>query len=70
MAENPRQEDTEARRDKIPKNQVIGLAIVGAILMVVVVGLGAYVRPSDPTEKKDFVQAIGVRHWQKSSTIT
>jgi hypothetical protein len=60
MAENPRQEDTEARRDKIPKNQVIGLAIVGATLIVVVVGLGAYVRPSDPTEKKDFVQAIGV----------
>jgi len=60
MAEDPRQEGTKPSREKIPKAQLISLAIVGVTLIVIVVGLEVYVRPSDPTEKKDFVQAIGV----------
>ncbi len=36
----------------------ISLAVIGAILLVI--GLWLYVGPSDPTEKKDFIQAVGI----------
>jgi hypothetical protein len=44
MAEDPRQEDTEARRDKIPKAHLIGLAIVGATLIIVLVQMCKHAR--------------------------
>src|SRR5215203_470890 len=60
MVEKPGQKDRDApsNEDKLPRGRLIGFAIVGAILFVVV--LLVWVRPSDPTEKKDFIQAVGV----------
>ncbi len=43
---------------KLPRGLLIGFAIVGAIVFVVI--LLVWVKPSDPTEKKDFIQAVGV----------
>src|SRR3712207_4508698 len=37
-----------------------GLIVGAAILFIVVIALGIFVWPSTPTEKKDFVQAIGI----------
>jgi hypothetical protein len=36
----------------------VGLAVTGAILLII--GLLAFVQPSNPTEKKDFIQAVGI----------
>ena len=60
MAENhSQQEDRKALWNKIPRGLLIGLGVVGAVL-IVVVGAWAFVRPTEPTEKKDFLQAVGV----------
>jgi hypothetical protein len=59
MAEDHKQGDRRALWDKIPRGLRTGLSIVGAVL-IIVVGLWAFVRPTDPTEKKDFLQAVGV----------
>jgi hypothetical protein len=60
MAEEPRQENTDGpdNEDKLRVGRLIAFAIVGAILVVVI--LLVWVKPSDPTEKKDFIQAVGV----------
>lgn len=43
---------------KLLRGLLIVLAIVGAVVFVVI--LLEWVKPSDPTEKKDFLQAVGV----------
>src|SRR5215211_7409393 len=60
MAEEPKQENRHApnNEDKFRPRSLIGFGIVGAILVVVI--LWVWVNPSDPTEKKDFIQAVGV----------
>src|SRR5829696_3096563 len=60
MAEEPGQENRDApsNEDKLPRSRLIVFAIVGAIVVVVL--LLVWVKPSDPTEKKDFIQAVGV----------
>jgi hypothetical protein len=60
MAEDPREENADApdNEDKLRVGRLIAFAIVGAILLVVI--LLVWVKPSDPTEKKDFIQAVGV----------
>jgi hypothetical protein len=60
MAEEPGQENRDApsNEDKPSRRRLIGLAIAGAILLVVF--LWVWVHPTDPTEKKDFIQAVGV----------
>src|SRR5215210_294551 len=60
MAEEPGQENRDApsNEDKPSRRRLIGLAIAGAILLVVF--LWVWVNPTDPTEKKDFTQAVGV----------
>jgi uncharacterized protein YjbI with pentapeptide repeats len=60
MAEEPEQENRDApsNGDKPSRGLLIGFAIAGAILLVVF--LWVWVNPSDPTEKKDFIQAVGV----------
>jgi hypothetical protein len=64
MAEEPGQENRDAPRneDKLRHGRLIGFAIAGAILgaILLVVSLWVWVKPSDPTEKKDFIQAVGV----------
>jgi uncharacterized protein YjbI with pentapeptide repeats len=60
MAEEPGQEKTDApsNEDNPSRGRLIAFGIVGAILVVVI--LWVWVNPSDPTEKKDFIQAVGV----------
>jgi hypothetical protein len=60
VAEEPRKKKRDAanNEDKPPRGRLIGFAIAGAILLVVI--LWVWVKPSDPTEKKDFIQAVGV----------
>ena len=64
MAEEPGQENRDApsNEDKPSRRRLIGLAIAGAILgaILLVVFLWVWVHPTDPTEKKDFIQAVGV----------
>jgi hypothetical protein len=58
MAEERKQQNKYAREDGGVRGLLIGLAIAGAVLLVI--GLWAFVGPSTATEKKDFVQAVGV----------
>jgi Pentapeptide repeats (8 copies) len=60
MAEEPRQEnrDPSNNEDNLPRGRLIGFSISGAIVLVVL--LWVWVNPSDPTEKKDFIQAVGM----------
>jgi uncharacterized protein YjbI with pentapeptide repeats len=58
MVEDPGREAKRTFRDNILRGLRI-LAIAVAVL-IVIVGLWAFVRPTDPTEKKDFLQAVGV----------
>ena len=58
MKEESRQPDWDSHRNRFARGTQISLAVVGAILLVI--GLWAFVGPSDPTEKKDFVQAVGI----------
>jgi hypothetical protein len=60
MTEEPRQEDRGAQENqqKGVRALLVGAAIAGAVLLVI--GLWAFVGPSTTTEKKDFVQAVGV----------
>src|ERR671912_547318 len=60
MADEPGQENSDApsSEDKPSRGRLIKVAIAGAILLVVI--LWVWVNPSDPTEKKDFIQAVGV----------
>jgi uncharacterized protein HemX len=37
---------------------MVALVVTGAILLII--GLWAFVQPSEPTEKKDFIQAVGI----------
>jgi hypothetical protein len=64
MAEEPGQENRVApsHEDKPYRGRLIGFAIAGAILgaILLVVFLWVWVHPTDPTEKKDFIQAVGV----------
>jgi len=62
MPDEPRQEDKEAREQRIIRNVHLELAIPFGILLVIflIVGLYSFVGPTTPTEKKDFVQAVGV----------
>jgi hypothetical protein len=50
--------DAPSNEDKPSRRRLIGLAIAGAILLVVF--LWVWVHPTNPTEKKDFIQAVGV----------
>jgi uncharacterized protein YjbI with pentapeptide repeats len=60
MAEEPRQENRDASSNEVKplRGRLIVFAVAGAILLIVI--LWAWVRPTDPTEKKDFIQAVGV----------
>jgi TolA-binding protein len=60
MAEEPGQENRDApsNEDKSSRGLLIGFAIAGATLLAVI--LWVWVNPSDPKEKKDFIQAVGV----------
>src|SRR5215204_2005114 len=60
MAEEPGQENRDApsNEDKPSRGRLIGFAIAGAMLLVGI--LWVWVHPTDPTEKKDFIQAVGV----------
>jgi uncharacterized protein YjbI with pentapeptide repeats len=58
VTDGPREEYENTHANKVVRGILIGSAAVGAILLVI--GLWAFVRPSDPTEKKDFVQAVGI----------
>jgi uncharacterized protein YjbI with pentapeptide repeats len=60
MAQEPGQEkrDPPSNEDKPSRGRLIWFAIAVAILLVVL--LLVWVNPSDPTEKKDFIQAVGV----------
>ena len=59
VVEDPRQdESSSARQDQGIRGLGVAAAIVGAVLLVV--GLWAFVGPSTATERKDFVQAVGV----------
>jgi hypothetical protein len=51
MVEEPGQEhkDSPSDDDKLPRGRLIGFAIVGAIVFIVI--LLVWVKPSDPTEK-------------------
>src|SRR5215207_2875546 len=62
MTDEPRQEDKEARERRIIRNVHLELAIPFGILLVIflLTGLYSFVGPTTPTEKKDFVQAVGV----------
>lgn len=44
--------------DKIIRNMRVGLSIFAAILLVI--GLWAYIGPTEPTEKKDYIQACAL----------
>src|SRR5215207_234512 len=50
--------DAPSNEDKPSRRRLIGFAIAGALLLAVL--LWVWVDPSDPTEKKDFIQAVGV----------
>src|SRR5215218_2363745 len=50
--------DGASNEDNASRGCLIAFGIVGAILVVVI--LWVWVNPSDPTEKKDFIQAVGV----------
>jgi hypothetical protein len=59
MTEDHKQEDRRAHWAKVPKALLEGFAIVGALL-VIVGGLWAFDRPTSPTHKHEFLQALGV----------
>jgi hypothetical protein len=62
MTDEATQEAKEAREKRIVRNVRLGLAIPVGILLVIflIAGLYSFVGPTEPTEKKDFVQAVGV----------
>src|SRR5215203_1214970 len=62
MPDEATQEDKEAREKRIVRDVRLGLAIPFGILLVIflLTGLYSFVGPTTPTEKKDFVQAVGV----------
>src|SRR5919206_2393857 len=59
MPEDHKQEDRRALWGKVPGVLLQGFAIVGALL-IVVVGLWAFDRPTSPAQKHEFLQALGV----------
>ena len=59
MTEDPEQEDRRAHWAKVPKALLEGFVIVGALL-IIVGGLWAFDRPTSPTQKHEFLQALGV----------
>ena len=59
MTEDHKQEDSRAHWAKVPKALLEGFAIVGALLIIVVC-LWAFDRPTSPTQKHEFLQALGV----------
>src|SRR5918992_3592283 len=60
MTEEPKQEDRDAsnNEDRSSRGLLIGFAIAGAILLILL--LLVWVNPSNPTERKAFIQAVGV----------
>jgi hypothetical protein len=66
MPNEARQEDKEAdkeaRANKVVRNVRLSLAILFGIPLVIllITGLYSFVGPTTPSEKKDFVQAVGV----------
>jgi uncharacterized protein YjbI with pentapeptide repeats len=59
MTEDHKQEDKRAHWAKVPRALLEGFAIVGALLIIVVC-LWAFDRPTSPTQKHEFLQALGV----------
>ena len=59
MTEDHKQEDRRAHWAKAPRALVEGFAIVGALLIIVVC-LWVLDRPTSPTQKHEFLQALGV----------
>jgi uncharacterized protein YjbI with pentapeptide repeats len=62
MTGDHKQEDRKDRRAhwaKVPGVLLQGFAVVGALL-IIVVGLWAFDRPTSPTQKQEFFQALGV----------
>jgi uncharacterized protein YjbI with pentapeptide repeats len=59
MTEDHKQEDSRAHWAKVPRALLEGFAIVGTLL-IVVVGLWAFDRPTSPTQKHEFLQSLGV----------
>src|SRR5215217_7240664 len=62
MPDDATQEDKEAPEKKVGRDVWLGLAISFGILLVIflIAGLYLFVGPTTPTQKKDFVQAVGV----------
>jgi hypothetical protein len=58
VEEESRQPGRDPHRKKVVRGLWIGLAVIGAALIIMALWL--YVGPSTPTQKKDFVQAVGV----------
>jgi uncharacterized protein YjbI with pentapeptide repeats len=59
MTEDHKQEDRRAHWAKVPRALLEGFAIVGALLIIVVC-LWAFDRPTSPTQKHEFLQSLGV----------
>ena len=59
MTENHKQEDSRAHWAKVPRALLEGFAVVGALLIIVVC-LWVLDRPTSPTQKHEFLQALGV----------
>jgi uncharacterized protein YjbI with pentapeptide repeats len=59
VTEDHKQEDRRAHWSKVPRALIEGFAIVGALLIIVVC-LWAFDRPTSPTQKHEFLQALGV----------
>jgi uncharacterized protein YjbI with pentapeptide repeats len=59
MTEDHKQEDRRAHWAKVPKALLEGFAIVGALLIIEGF-LWAFDRPTGPTQKHEFLQALGV----------
>jgi len=59
MTEDHKQEDRRAHWAKVPRALLEGFAIVGALLIIEGC-LWAFDRPTSPTQKHEFLQALGV----------
>ena len=62
MPDEATQEEKEAREKEYVRNVRLAFAIAfgGIFVIFLIAGLYSFVGPTTPTQKKDFVQAVGV----------